>query len=158
MREAVCTQLLREWIARGEPAWLPLIGESMAPFLHSGSRVLVSKGTTGEVLCGDLLLFEVEGKLICHRVLRRRASGGKYAFLTKGDDWRTIEFWIGEEQVIGRVVSVERNGDLVRLDSFLRRLHAVGATAIALAAIGSRVALRRIQRLLKLQRTWARSS
>jgi signal peptidase I len=146
-------QLLREWIAAGESAWLPLWGESMAPFLHSGSRLLVSRATACQIASGDLLVYEAEGRLICHRVLRRRACGGRHVFLTKGDGWRTKEAWICADQVLGRVTRVERNGGTLPLDTPIRRLRATGIAAYSLMVADLLALLRWGRRHLRLRWT-----
>jgi len=146
--ESVYPQLLREWIDAGEPAWLPLSGESMVPFLPSGSKVLVSHTTAGQIRLGNLLLYEAEGRIICHRVLRRRRYGASYTFLTKGDGRRMTDPWVCAEQVIGKVMAINRNGSIVRLNTPLRRLQAVAAAAISLVGTGSLAVLRRTRKLL----------
>jgi len=146
--ESVYTQLLREWIDAGEPAWLPLSGESMVPFLPSGSKVLVSQTEAGQIRRGNLLLYEAEGRIICHRVLRRRRYGASYTFLTKGDGRRMTDPWVCAEQVIGKVMAINRNGSIVRLNTPLRRLQAVAAAAISLVGTGSLAVLRRTRKLL----------
>lgn len=147
--EPACTQLLREWIAAGEQAWLPVIGDSMGPFLPGGSKVLVSRTAPHGIRCGNLVVYEDEGRMICHRVLRRRPQGLSHAFLTKGDGWRVTDPWVCAEQIIGKVVAINRNGSLVRLDTPLRRLQAVAAVARSLTGVGSRVILRRARRVLR---------
>jgi signal peptidase I len=141
--EPVYRQLLREWIDAGEPVWLPLSGESMAPLLPSGSQVLVSQTVTGQIRFGDLLVYEAEGRIICHRVLRRRRYGASYTFLTKGDGRRMTDPWVYAEQVIGIVVAIDRNGSIVRLNAPLPRLQAVAAAMLSLMVAGSLAALRR---------------
>jgi len=147
--EPVYTQLLREWIDAGEPAWLPLSGESMVPFLPSGSKVLVSQTTAGQIGLGDLLLYEAEGRIICHRVLRRRRQGASYIFLTKGDGWRRTDPWVSAGQVIGTVIGIHRNGRLIRLGTRLRRLQAVTAAALSLIVAGLLAVSRRAKELVR---------
>lgn len=156
MLEVACSQLLREWISAREPAWLPLNGRSMAPFLPSGSRVLVSKTAAGQIGCGDLLVYELEGRLICHRVLRRKTQGDRYLYLTKGDGRQTIASWVAEEQVLGKVPRVEREGQLVDLNTLPRRLQAVSTATSSLMIIGVRALLKWGKQSVMGGRTWAR--
>ncbi|HSB67780.1 MAG TPA: S26 family signal peptidase [Candidatus Methylomirabilis sp.] len=154
--EAACAELLRCWVAGGASAWLPLHGHSMAPFLPGGSKILVSKTTAGRIGCGDLFVYEEEGRLVCHRVLRRRARGSRYAYLTKGDGWGTMESWVAEEQVLGKVPRVERDGREVDLNTAIGRLHAVTAAASSLVVIGLRRLLRWGRGRLAGRRAWVR--
>jgi signal peptidase I len=136
VQQQVYTELLREWIEAGEPAWLPVMGKCMEPFLPGGSRVQISKAAAGQIVSGDLLVYEAEGRLICHRVIGRRACGEGHAFLTKGDGWRTSESWVHQDQIIGKVISVERDESVFKLDTPPRRLHAMGAVVRSLVAVG----------------------
>lgn len=154
----VYAQLLREWIAAGESAWVPLTGDSMGPFLPSGSKVLICRAAPGRIVPGDLVVFEDEGRMICHRVLRRRPQGLSHAFLTKGDGWRTTDPWVRTHQVIGKVIAMSRGGRVVRLETPLRRLQAVAAVARSLVGIGSRVILRRARRVLRPELSYHASS
>ena len=151
-RRTVSTQLLREWIEAGEPAWLPVTGHSMAPFLPGGSKVLVTRTPPGLIGRGDLVVYEDEGRMICHRVLWRRPQGSNHAFLTKGDGWRMMDPWVSATQIIGKVVAINRNGSISRLDTPLRRLGAVVAAVCSFAKAGSREMLRRARGLLSLRR------
>lgn len=153
--EVACTQLLREWISAREPAWLPLYGRSMAPFLPSGSRVLVSKTAAGQIGCGDLLVYEFEGRLICHRVLRRKTQGDRYLYLTKGDGRQTIASWVAEKQVLGKVSCVEREGQLVDLNTLPHRLRAISTATYSLMIIGVRALLKWGKQSARGGRIWA---
>lgn len=139
----VGVRLVREWVASGGCAWLSLRGDSMCPFLPNGSRLQVEYVAPDHITMGDLLVYEVDEALICHRVLRRRARGADYTFLTKGDGHRTLEAWIGAAQVLGRVVAVERRGRELRLQRPGRRLHAMAAAAASLGWVVLRAALSR---------------
>jgi len=151
MWEPVYTQLLREWIEAGEPAWLPVIGDSMAPFLPKGSKVLLSRMAPDRIACGDLIVYEEEGRMICHRVLRRRPHGFSPAFLTKGDGWRMTDPWICAKQIVGKVIAIDRNGSILRLDTPLRRLQAVVAAVLSFVAAGTIIVLTQGKQRLSVQ-------
>ena len=138
VREAACTQLLREWVGAREPVWLPLNGRSMAPFLPGGSKILVCKTAVGQIGWGDLLVYEVEGRLVCHRVLGCQVQCGRPLFLMQGDGHWTNESWVGEAQVLGKVSRVERQGRLVDLNTRIRRLQAVSLAVYSLVGLGLR--------------------
>ena len=115
-RRAV-TAAVRGWLEGGRPIWVPIVGESMAPFLPHGSRILATRITAAAVRPGDLILHERAGRMVCHRVLRRRLRHGRVALLTRGDAWVGRGQWLAGGRVIGRVVAVERDGRRVRLDT-----------------------------------------
>ncbi|MFB3816103.1 MAG: S26 family signal peptidase [Candidatus Methylomirabilales bacterium] len=142
-RLAAGAALLRDWMAAGGLAWLPLHGDSMRPFLPAGSRVRIGRVAPGEVRLGDLVVYATEERLVCHRVLRRRARGNGHALLTKGDGRRSFEAWVDAAQVLGRVVEVERRGRVLRLRRPGRRLHALAAAAASLGWVALRAVLSR---------------
>lgn len=145
-------ELLREWVATGERAWLPLWGGSMAPFLPGGSRILVVPAPLDRIVPGDLVVYETESRVVCHRALRRRVDGDGLAFLTKGHGWRTLEAWVAGARLIGKVAAIERDGGVTSLETPLRRLRARLAAGRSLLALRSLVALRRSKRLLRGRR------
>lgn len=154
----VYAQLLREWIEAGESVCLPLTGESMAPSLHGGANVFLAHAAPAQISCGDLVVYQAEGRLICHRVLRRRVRRGRYAFLTKGDHWRTTGSWIRDRQIIGTLIAVEQDGRLRRLDAPLRRWLASGVAGLSLMAAGSVMVVRWGKQMLRGQWRRARSA
>jgi len=114
--EAVIDSALKVW-REGETAhWILVVGDSMAPLLLDGDRLRVSH-VIGHVRRGDVLVFRRQGVLVAHRVLRSRREGARVVFLTKGDgvpspDRPPVE----EEQLVGRVVGLDRDGRYVALD------------------------------------------
>jgi hypothetical protein len=137
--------LVRDWVGAGGLTWLVLRGDSdsMRPFLPSGSRVCIARVAPSEVAVGDVVVYETEDRLVCHRVLRQRTRGAGTALLTKGDGHRTFPAWIGAGQVLGRVVAVERRGRGLRLQRPGRRLQAMAAAAASLGWVVLRAALSR---------------
>lgn len=144
----VYVPLLRDWLGSGETAWLPLSGSSMRPFLPAGARILVSAAEAGRIAPGDLVVFDHEGTIVCHRMLRRRARGDGDVVLTKGDGWRTLESWIPAAQLVGKVVGVERNGMRLSLETPARRLQARLIARWSRLMTGAVPALRRGRRRL----------
>ena len=75
----VVTEVLREQIDAGESTWLPIRGRSMRPLLGAGARIFVAP--PARVRFGDLLAYECEGTIVCHRVIGRRGA----VLLTRAD-------------------------------------------------------------------------
>ncbi len=85
----------------------------MLPFLRDGDLLLVSPVASSEIVVGDVLCYEKSpGRLFLHRVIKRRGE----QFVTKGDalDFTDVIVW---EEVLGKVIAVERHGRVRRLDS-----------------------------------------
>ena len=85
----------------------------MLPFLRDGDLLLVSPVASSEILVGDVLCYEKPpGRLFLHRVIKRTGE----QFVTKGDalDFTDVIFL---EEILGKVVAVERHGRVRRLDT-----------------------------------------
>jgi signal peptidase I len=147
-------QLLREWLGSGEPAWLHLTGDSMRPFLPAGVRLLVCGVAPNRIGRGDLIVFEAEDTLVCHRVLCRRVRRGARGFLTRGDAWRTPQAWIAEAHVVGNVVAVAARRGVVAIDTPQRRLQATALAALSQTAGTALAALRRARGFLARAPRW----
>ncbi len=66
---------------------------------------------------GDVVIFRDKGRLVAHRVLRI-ANGDAGGFLaTKGDSVRRSDAPVPAREIVGRVVSIRRNGRRIRLDT-----------------------------------------
>ena len=133
----IVTEIVRERISAGEPAWLPVRGRSMRPLLSRGTRILVV--CAARIRPGDLLAYECEGAIVCHRVLGRRG----HALLTRADQGGAEPELVMPAQIVGVVVALERVGAVVDLTTRARRALAVVAAARSIAAAGWAAARRR---------------
>jgi hypothetical protein len=126
----VVTEILRERVAAGEPVWLPIRGRSMRPLLSRGTRIRL--GRAEPIRRGDLLAYEGEGTLLCHRVLGRRGPG----WLTRADRGGGEAELVMPDQVVGRVVALARGSVTVDLTTRGERVRATAAATRSLAAAG----------------------
>lgn len=119
-------------------------GASMIPFLLDGDVVTVSPAGGGEVGVGDIVCFAPPWAPLClHRVIRRGA-----ALVVKGDAVAFSDL-VAPEEVMGKVVAVERHGRTRRLDTAAAR--ATSRLVAALSPVLWRlvppaIALRRVVR------------
>jgi ribosomal protein S18 acetylase RimI-like enzyme len=98
-------------------------GGSMHPFIRSGDWVSVAlcKDRAESVQKGDILLFRKDDSLYLHRVLRRAGEG----FLVKGDMSFGSDGVINKDDVLARVISVQRGGRRIDLGTQENRLFSV---------------------------------
>lgn len=136
----IVTDVLRERIGGGEPTWLPVSGRSMRPRLARGTRILVAPAA--RVRPGDLLAYECEGAIVCHRVVGRRGD----VLLTRADHCGAGPELVTRAQIVGVVVALERGGFVVDLTTPARRALAMVAAARSLAAAAWAAARRRAWR------------
>ncbi len=98
-------ELLLELLRRGSPCQFHERGESMLPTLRPGDRI-EAVPCQGEPEIGEIVVFEHEGWLCSHRVLRKIEG----ALITRGDNGRREDDPLPVERVLGRVVRASRNG------------------------------------------------
>jgi hypothetical protein len=131
------TQIVRERIDAGEPTWLPVRGRSMRPLLAGGSRILVAPAT--RIRSGDLLAYECEGTIVCHRVIGRR---GAY-LMTRADRRGAGPELVRLDQILGVVKAFQRDGAVVDLTRPARRVQAVAKAVRSLGTAAWAAARRR---------------
>lgn len=85
-----------------------LMGESMYPFLNSRSDILVIAPFISETLCvGDVVLAKVSDQYVLHRLIEKEKQGW---CKLQGDANMKIQELVHVENIIGRLVQIERNG------------------------------------------------
>jgi hypothetical protein len=86
-------------------------GRSMQPTIRDGEAITVAPVRAAEVRRGDILLYGTQKGLIAHRVLGITGDcEADRRFILRGDCSSTADEPVRAEQVLGRVVAVEREG------------------------------------------------
>jgi len=87
---------------------LVAFGHSMLPTLFPGDILTVKVEPLAEIQAGDVVLFERQGRFFIHRTLRhvRRASGS--LLVTRGDSMPHGDEPVTADELLGKIVSVER--------------------------------------------------
>lgn len=111
----------------------------MGPWLRSGELVEVVPVVAGDVLAGDVIVFERAGRLIAHRAVRRTPAG----WLTRGDALDRHDDLVGDASIVGRVRGVHVRGVRLRAS---RRVGAMLGRALAAATPFLLYARRRLGR------------
>ncbi len=119
----VATGLLRQ----GHGVRFYAKGWSMYPTIKDGEMITVEPVVPSQVKRGDILLHHNGRGVIAHRVVRigrKRAlfntqnSVLSTFFILRGDASSTCDEPVEADQVLGKVVFVERDGCLIDLDSW----------------------------------------
>jgi hypothetical protein len=108
-----------ELLARGHAIRFRAPGSSMAPAILDGETITVEPVRPPEVRMDDIVLYSAEGRMIAHRVVGIVAqasafAGAAPAFIVRGDSAGGTEV-VALDKVLGRVLSVERQGRSVDL-------------------------------------------
>ena len=129
-RRDVVADIVADAVRSGRATSLRLTGDSMRPLFEPGTRVTVAAIAPAAVRPGDVLVFRVGDRLVCHRVLL--TGGGR--FLTSGDAHPARVTWVDAVDVLARVTGVgEERGR--RFDTFAARARGVALAVRGLAAV-----------------------
>jgi hypothetical protein len=105
-------ELLRAVVARGVPLRSTVRGFSMFPFIRDGDTLTIAPPGDAALRVGEVVAFTqpASGQLAIHRIIARAGAG----WLIRGDNSWMPDGVIPPENIIGRVVCVERNRRVVR--------------------------------------------
>jgi signal peptidase len=110
-------------------------GASMRPFIRDGDVIEVQPVGAAPIRRGDVVLCRNGGgRVVAHRVIQVGQESGRVAVVTQGDALARPDRLIFQEQVLGRVVAVERGGRRIRLDVAPQQL--MGVLWIRLSPLG----------------------
>ena len=85
---------------------IPVRGSSMFPLLSNGDTVIVS--SPEGLKRGDIIIFKKSEDLICHRIVSIFCSEGRMHYITKGDAMTVPDRPVMSDDVIGKVIAIER--------------------------------------------------
>jgi signal peptidase I len=147
LSDAAIDAVLNIWADAERQNIVPIEGVSMHPFLQHGDQALLKHGLRG-LQTGDIIVFRQDNQLVAHRLLALRSDG---SCLTKGDNVQFTDPVVTADQVVGRVLAVNRNGRVMRLDTLQWRVtgRLIGGTAlfwVRFLVLGRRVKRRLIGR------------
>ncbi|MBN2158532.1 MAG: hypothetical protein JW807_03980 [Spirochaetes bacterium] len=100
--------LLNGMVPHGATVELPVLSGSMSPLITPGSTIRIRSISAGELLVGDIIVFNEKNSLTTHRLLARIPPWGT-AFLYQKGDANRFGSWIRGSRVVG-VVDAIRDG------------------------------------------------
>lgn len=99
--------VIAEILGRGHTVRFQASGDSMHPLIRSNDHLLVEPVDPSAIRRGDVVLARLDRGLTAHRVVRVDAAG---TITTRGDNAPAEDPPFGAAQLLGRVVSIERDG------------------------------------------------
>ena len=114
--------MVSEVLARGGRITLQGTGDSMAPWFHSGERVVIEYCSPIDFVIGDVVVYRIGsigGALGAHRFIGR-CSWDENRYLTVSNHSGHIDS-VDVGCVLGRVVAVEKREGTVRIDNTVAR-------------------------------------
>jgi signal peptidase I len=90
----------------------------MMPTIFNGERITVRPIEPSDIEPGDIILYRYPGSVIAHRVVRiEKRDSGAPRFILRGDALGAPDEVVEVDQVLGKVVFVERSGRSIDLYS-----------------------------------------
>ncbi len=111
----ITTELLR----CGKSVRFRAPGRSMHPTIKDGETITVEPVKPSGIKRGDIVLYRFEKGVIAHRVVRIEKNDGAPLFILRGDALGAQDEAAAVQQVLGKVVSVQRGGRSI--DPYSRR-------------------------------------
>ena len=106
--------VVTELLSRGYWVRFRAEGASMRPTIRGGETITIEP--VSEIKMGDIALYRADRGLIAHRVVGIwNGNDEAPVFLTRGEAASSTEEAVEEQQVLGKVVAVERNGQSIDL-------------------------------------------
>jgi len=94
----------------------------MYPTIRHGESIAIARVDADDIVAGDVLLCRHDSHLLAHRVVRVSARGDRRVFELRGDAKRASDALVGEEAVLGKVITVHRGGRAISLTGRAARL------------------------------------
>lgn len=126
-------EVLKHWVASGEPRTIRVSGNSMLPFLWNGDAVLIEPRGAG-VVPGDIVVYFMGDVLLIHRAVRITRDVNGRMLRTKGDFAVSLDpGTVRETDLIGKAVAVRRGR--AHMDLRSAPLRAIGSAVAALSYV-----------------------
>jgi hypothetical protein len=104
--DSLSVLLLGKGRQEGRRLSLVVQGLSMAPFFREGQTITGDCAPQIPIGTGDVIVFEVPGRLCAHRVLARLHRNGEGCYVQKGDN-QLVRSLVRHGEVLGKVVAVD---------------------------------------------------
>ena len=93
------------------PVRLKVTSDSMRPLLRAGDVVVVQPANLPAVQPGDIIVVQRGGEWITHRLV----AADEHGFQTLGDNTRFADEAMSADQLVGRVLAIERTVGIIDL-------------------------------------------
>jgi hypothetical protein len=111
--DAVRCDLAVECLRTSGRLRLKAFGWSMLPSLWPGDALMIERTSREGVSLGDIVLFRREDRFFVHRLVSKCASDSN--LVTRGDALPHSDLPITDRELLGKVISLERNGKRIEV-------------------------------------------
>lgn len=110
-------ELSAEILAKGGALRVEAHGSSMHPLIRDGDVLTIQPAEAPTLKVGDVALYRVAGeRMVAHRIVGRPMRDGGAMLAARGDSSNGTDEEIHAEQVMGRVVLIQRGETTISLD------------------------------------------
>jgi signal peptidase I len=134
------SEMIEETLNCGHSIRLHAPGVSMHPTICNGDLITVQPIKASDIIVGDIILYRHKIKITVHRVMRifkrseeksrsapqdpqDRSSSETLQFSFRGDAAPVLDNPVGADQILGKVVWIERKGRRIDPYSFRVKIH-----------------------------------
>ena len=118
LKESDFLEISRDVFEKGTSIRFQAKGFSMRPFIQDGDFITVSPIESSSVRIGDVVFYSTaENNVIVHRVFNKYGKDGNMNLVIKGDASFGFPEKVDIQNVLGKVVAIERKGRERRLDT-----------------------------------------
>lgn len=98
----------------------------MLPFIRHGDILTVVTSKSNQLCVGDVIVYRSHGEeLLAHRLVSKKKENDQIRLMTRGDATFAHKETIRQEQVLGRVVSIQRKDKVFNLSDPCQRIMAL---------------------------------
>jgi len=115
LKASLISEMQEELFLKQGQGWFRIVSGSMRPLIDIRDRVLAKRVDPFDVQSRDIILFKNSNALVTHRIMERVDKNRELFFLQKGDGGGSVGM-IPAQSVLGKVVAIEKNGTVLRLD------------------------------------------
>jgi signal peptidase I len=111
LNDVAFVDVVCDLLRRGHSVRFRAKGASMRPTIREGEAITVAPVQPAEIRRGDVILYRVGRGVIAHRVTRvAQRPDGTLVFVPRGDASQSRDDPVEGTAILGRVVTVVRNG------------------------------------------------
>ena len=117
MMDVMELELVEEVLKRRSKFRFRALGSSMSPIIRSGDLVTIVQFEASDLALGDVILFRNNGKFFLHRIIKKYFINNSTKFITKGDFLTTSDPCIESEQILGKLITLERGNRVINFNT-----------------------------------------
>lgn len=144
LKQAELSSISNEVLERGGLFCFKAHGSSMYPFIRDGDILTVQPIEIETLTIGDVAFYRSAwDRVIVHRIVEKKITNGQCVLIMRGDSGLNTNEHVPVDQVLGRVMSIQRGQKIIQLDDkFWKLTSRLWITSYPLSTLFLRAVLR----------------